>query len=127
MPRSVRVSIALILAVAVMGISSALARCVVSCNTAHRAKTDASAPSCHQPSSSAAHLARLPAPCGHDHGGGVAAAVIRPVAKAPRVSQFVAVSASLELPIAAARQAVSSFPAPRPTAISPARSAPLRI
>jgi hypothetical protein len=66
MRRVARLTIAMLLGVAVGALPVMLDRCTETCE-AHRA--DASAPACHHTTSAAIHLTSAPAPCGHDHHG----------------------------------------------------------
>jgi hypothetical protein len=63
--RVIRIAVAAVLALAVATLPVMLDRCGVSCE-AHQA-TVASTPACHDAAASGTHVARVPAPCGHDH------------------------------------------------------------
>jgi hypothetical protein len=67
MLRAIRLAVAMIVALAVAALPVMLDRCAASCE-AHQA-TVASTPSCHHATALGAHLAQVPAPCGHDHNG----------------------------------------------------------
>jgi len=125
MPWAIRTATAAVLAIAVAALPLVLDRCAASCEARHDRVE--STPSCHHTSSTALHVGRVPAPCGHDHGGIVVSAA---ASAAARVRTLGSVAASFAVPpitTPLSRRVVLNHAPPGSSLTLDTRSLPLRI
>ena len=126
---TMRVSTALVLALAIVALPLVLDQCVAACEAHKAPTTDGPQPACHHVTTSTTSLGRVPAPCGHDHDGGamaiVAANVVTPERGAAACVAVTPVSLGFESHISHPVGLVSSDL--NPLAAPDERSLPLRV
>ncbi|MBI3491139.1 MAG: hypothetical protein HY047_05045 [Acidobacteria bacterium] len=121
-----RAGTAAVLAVALSALPLVLDQCAASCEAHH--DDVASTPSCHHASAATPRIGHVPAPCGHDHSGTVAAAAGHDAALLRAFHSVIAVLVTSVPPAGASldRDTLTHAP-PRSSLTLDARSLPLRI